>query len=158
MDKVDRSVLVWPWSQNLKYHVLLDTFINSQVPSEARCLFPDSCQPDPADPEKLPDPSLNVTTAAMVDASNLTISLYIMASTGVYYDENDPVKARVDRSRLSLNVSCATCDRIVVLVLPDEAEEGSLVWLSFSLCLLLALHNFCDCQTIANRAHNLRQH
>lgn len=134
MDKVDKSVLVWPWSQNLTYHSLLDTFVNSCVPSEPRCLFPDSCSPDPNNTELQPDPSLPLSKNLSVGGQNLNVSLTVITSTGMEKTYDDHIKARVDRSRLGLNLSYATCDRIVVMVMPDEPEDISLV------CLWLCSH------------------
>lgn len=149
MDKVDKSILVWPWSQNLTYHALLDTLVNHEVPDEPRCLFPDSCFPDLNNNDHNPDPSVNLPTTV----SNLNVSLTVITSTGMEKQYDDHVKARVDRSRLGLNLSYATCDRIVVMVMPDEPEEISLVR---ALCCQLTIsvfHNICYCQAITDSSY-----
>eukprot|EP01127_Copromyxa_protea_P003233 TRINITY_DN1307_c0_g5_i1.p2 TRINITY_DN1307_c0_g5~~TRINITY_DN1307_c0_g5_i1.p2 ORF type:complete len:237 (-),score=48.28 TRINITY_DN1307_c0_g5_i1:95-805(-) len=117
-----KTILVWPWrSEQLEYHVIMDTFVNGVAPDEARCILPDSCFPDPSDPVKPPEPSVELRKNIIVDGAPVDINAIFVAGTGL--DEADPNKARIDRARVTLSVSNSTVDAIVAFVLPDEKLE-----------------------------------
>jgi len=108
------TVLVWPWSSSdLVYHVIVDTFLNGP-PDEPRNILPPACFPDPSNTAKLPEPvgQFNKT----VTAGDETFNLNLLFIAGAGLPDKDPNKARIDRARVTVNVSAQTLDRILVLV------------------------------------------
>eukprot|EP01126_Amoeba_proteus_P008276 TRINITY_DN1304_c0_g1_i9.p1 TRINITY_DN1304_c0_g1~~TRINITY_DN1304_c0_g1_i9.p1 ORF type:complete len:220 (+),score=36.90 TRINITY_DN1304_c0_g1_i9:475-1134(+) len=118
MEPETRSILVWPWvASNLKYHVVMDTFINDQVPDEPRSIYPPAC--NPTSPDQLPEPSVEFNKSLVLGASTINLTLVFIAGTGLA--ANDPAKSRHDRAKCHLTISSATCHAVVLLIAGDEA-------------------------------------
>jgi len=118
MEASRKTLLVWPWSEQLAYHALVDTFVNSCAPDEPRNILPDECTPDPQDPIKLPEPSVEFSKSVSTKSGPLDVSLIFVAATGM--DEKHPEKARIDRARVTLRVSNTTVDAVVAIITADE--------------------------------------
>eukprot|EP01126_Amoeba_proteus_P008273 TRINITY_DN1304_c0_g1_i10.p1 TRINITY_DN1304_c0_g1~~TRINITY_DN1304_c0_g1_i10.p1 ORF type:complete len:177 (+),score=27.69 TRINITY_DN1304_c0_g1_i10:484-1014(+) len=117
MEPETRSILVWPWvSSNLKYHAIVDSFINEKVPDEPKSLYPPSCEP--TNPDQLPEPAVEFRKNLALGASTVNLALTFIAGTGLA--TSDPDKSRHDRAKCHLSVTSTSCHAIVVLVAAGE--------------------------------------
>jgi hypothetical protein len=122
-----KHILVWPCSEDLKYHAILDTFINSAVPSEARNIYPSECIPDPSGPADAEQAGSAIFERIMtVQGKSTTVRInFIAVLDKSIQDEGQ--KALMDRNRGAVSVSSATVDAILLLALPGETNEACLV-------------------------------
>jgi len=103
--------------------------MNSCVPSEPRCIFPDDCFPSPTATDvdaEVPTPNVILPTSLNVGGKSLNVSFNVIAGTGITATRgtaDEKMKAQYDRARLGLSLSYHSLDRVIVLIMNDEPEE-----------------------------------